>query len=558
MRLGVIMSELIYQFDCGCKVKQFGTDVKECDGLPPLNIDYYNLPECPLIWDYFCQGNTKGVFQLETNVGKGISKNIGPRNIEELSALIALMRPGCANSMSEGKSMTDHYIDRKHGREPVKNIDDAISDLLEDTYQVLVFQEQSIAIAVKIAGLTPVEADMLRKSMGTKDAAMMNQVETLFISGCRKVGLVSDEQAQNIFNMIRASNRYAFNRSHSVEYAIVGTWCMWLKYHFPLHFFTSWLYYADEKMDTRYEIAGLYNNAKQMGIDIYTPSLDKLFYGDLGKFSLTKKGIHFGISDVKGIGTSQTQKIVNRVREVEKLLGKSITQFSWNEFLILISDYTTKTVMNNLIMAGFFGKFKEDRRKLLYDYNIWSEFNDREKAWFVKQNVNRPFADLLKEYIEVPKKNNGPSNINRKKKVQDIYNQYISPSSSNTDTISEIAKYEKELLGVSITCTQKDSVGYASGTCTCKDYLDGKSENLCFAVEIKEAEVHNIKRGPSAGQKKIVLVIEDETGVIENVSCYSECYENYRDLLYEGNVVMLKGYKSKKGQLVIQNVKQIS
>jgi DNA polymerase-3 subunit alpha len=213
------MSYLTYNFDCGCQVKQFGTDVKDCDGLPQLEIDFYNIPDCPLIWDMFCEGNTKGIFQLETNVGKGISKNLAPRNVEELSALIALMRPGCANSMSEGKSMTDHYIDRKHNREATKNIDDSLEDILDDTFQVLVFQEQSIAIAVKIAGLTPVEADMLRKSMGTKDAALMNQVETLFIDGCRKVGLVSDEQAKNIFEMIRSSNRYAFNRSHSAAYA---------------------------------------------------------------------------------------------------------------------------------------------------------------------------------------------------------------------------------------------------------------------------------------------------------------------------------------------------
>ena len=128
-------------------------------------------------WQLFSDGKNKVVFQLESNLGKSWSKKLAPNSIEELSALIAIIRPGCLKAYVDGKSMTQHFIDRKHGREEVTYLHESLEEILAQTYGVLVYQEQSMRIAQKIAGFNLEEADELRKAIGKKKADLMAQVK---------------------------------------------------------------------------------------------------------------------------------------------------------------------------------------------------------------------------------------------------------------------------------------------------------------------------------------------------------------------------------------------
>jgi DNA polymerase-3 subunit alpha len=163
-------------------------------------------------WQLFADGRTKGVFQLESNLGKNWSKKVAPNNIEELSALIAIIRPGTLKAFVDGKSMTQHYVDRKHGREDVTYLHPILEDILKPTYGVLVYQEQSMRIAEKVAGFNLQEADVLRKAIGKKRADLMNEVKKSFIAGAERVGIVTKEEAEEIFGWIEKSSRYAFNK----------------------------------------------------------------------------------------------------------------------------------------------------------------------------------------------------------------------------------------------------------------------------------------------------------------------------------------------------------
>ncbi|NDB84411.1 MAG: hypothetical protein EB127_17160 [Alphaproteobacteria bacterium] len=149
-------------------------------------------------WQLFAEGKTKGIFQLESNLGKSWAKKLAPTNIEELSALIAIIRPGTLKAYVDGKSMTQHYVDRKHGREEVTYLHPALEDILKTTYGVLVYQEQSMRIAEKIAGFNLQEADVLRKAIGKKKADLMNEVKKSFIAGAERVGIVTKEEAEQI------------------------------------------------------------------------------------------------------------------------------------------------------------------------------------------------------------------------------------------------------------------------------------------------------------------------------------------------------------------------
>jgi DNA polymerase-3 subunit alpha len=175
------------------------------------NIDLDNWEDVET-WRLLCEGDTRGVFQLESQLGKTWTKKLQPHMLEEGSALVALIRPGTLNAYFEGKSMTQHYIDRKSGKDEVKYFHPALEPILKDTYGVLVYQEQSMMIAREIAGFTEQEADNLRKAMGKKLADLMAKVKISFIEGAEKKGIVTKEEAEQIFEWIEASNRYSFNR----------------------------------------------------------------------------------------------------------------------------------------------------------------------------------------------------------------------------------------------------------------------------------------------------------------------------------------------------------
>jgi hypothetical protein len=213
------MSYIIFP-DCGCKFKtkeDLPEDVVVSDNLgehPAIELDISNIPkDCKRTWDLLCSGDTKGVFQLESFLGLSHSKQIKPRNIEELSDVIAIIRPSCLDASfgDPPKSVTKHYIDRKNGSEEVAYPCEAIVDILKPTYGINVYQEQSLRIANKLAGFSLEKADELRKAIGHKISELMSSLEKEFLDGCRKVGLVSDEKAIEIFDGIKAAQKYQFN-----------------------------------------------------------------------------------------------------------------------------------------------------------------------------------------------------------------------------------------------------------------------------------------------------------------------------------------------------------
>ncbi|HAI40387.1 MAG TPA: DNA polymerase III subunit alpha, partial [Maribacter sp.] len=160
-------------------------------------------------WDLICSGRTKGVFQLESNLGKSWAKRVQPKNIEELSALISIIRPGTLKAIVDGKTMTQHFVDRKNGVEEITYLHSSLEPILKGTQGVLVYQEQSMQIAQQLAGFDLQEADNLRKAIGKKKADLMAKVKGSFLKGASKKGVVSDEVAEEIFSWIEKSSRYA-------------------------------------------------------------------------------------------------------------------------------------------------------------------------------------------------------------------------------------------------------------------------------------------------------------------------------------------------------------
>ncbi len=200
---------MIKEYLCGCKFK-LDTNGRIDFGV----IDIENIrDDCPLAWQLIQEGKTRGVFQLEKNLGRKWAKEIKPANIEELAAVISLIRPSCLQAKIDGKSMTQWYALRKNGFSEVEYPHKCLKDILEESYGIVgLYQEHSIKIAQHICGFDLVESDILRRSIGTKDSELMAQIKPKFISKAVAKGLVNQDEAELIFELIKKGERYAFNK----------------------------------------------------------------------------------------------------------------------------------------------------------------------------------------------------------------------------------------------------------------------------------------------------------------------------------------------------------
>jgi DNA polymerase-3 subunit alpha len=549
-----------YSFPCGCEFDVVDENIKECDGLPSIFIDYYNIREdCPATWELIQSGHTKGIFQLESNLGRKWSKQLLPTNIDEMSALISLIRPGCLRSIVDGKSMTQQYCDRKNCGEEVKYFHEALEPILKETYGVLIYQEENIRIAQDIAGFNLQEADVLRKSIGHKDAESMSKVKTVFLKGCDNTKVVTTEEAEEIFGWIKESQKYQFNKSHGISYSDMGYWSAYVKAHFPLHFYTAWLYYAHEKMDPQEEMQLLVSDARYFDIDIRPPSLSKLRLGNVGHFALDKDSVYFGIGDIKRIGEALVNKVISNVEKVEAKLGKTIDKWDWSDFLIHFSDTVSQTVINGVINAGATDYMPGSRIWKVHQYNSWLALTQKERDWIrgiVDIQTSSDLSILISSLLYNKERLSKP----RKVKIAGILTNLEKTPYSLEDTASYIAGHETELLGIPITCSKLDTChSNIEANSTCKDFLQGKTGNISIAVEIIDVREYIIKKGNMKGRKMLYLNVEDSTASMDSVTVFPSVLESNEPLFIKGSTLILTGKRDGRNNssFIVDKVLQI-
>lgn len=534
-----------YDFACGCKINIHDENIKPEDGLPSMEIDYHNLNQkCAATWQLFCDGRTKGIFQLERSLGQNWSSKIQPVSIEELSALIALIRPGCLKAIVDGRNMTQHFADRKLGEDYTLFHPQAES-IIGQTYGIVTYQEQSLALAKVFAGFDLVQADILRRAIGKKKADVMAQLRGSFVEGCIKTNIITEQDAVALFDIIEKSNRYSFNKAHSVGYAETGFWCAYAKAHFPLHFFCSWLSFANEKMKPKEEVSELVKDAKLFGLDVLGPSV----YKGNANFSIENGNIRCGIGNVKGVGAKNVEKFLKTVGQIEANIGKPLSQFTWGEILFHLTPEVSKTVINNLIGVGAFSNFGMPRQQMLFEYQKFSgvKFTDKELS-FIQTNKFASLQDALDGIYQ--------SKILKDKKAETVKNTLMmvkNPPTEYKDSIQYISTIEEDLIGISITCSKLDACDTSAANLKCKDFKSYNGKNLSFAVQVDRISEW---RPPNMEKPLAFMTVSDETGSLE-VMVDSKTYEELSFLLFTGNTIVISGFKNKKGNLTAKKVSQI-
>lgn len=556
-----------YKFSCGCVVDIDDTlpSIHEHPSLVyPDDVTDLSL-DCPVTWGMLGEGKTKGVFQLESPLGRQWTKKLKPESIEHLAALGALLRPGCLRAKDEnGISMTEHYCLRKNGLEEATYFHGSLEPLLNTTYGVLTYQEQAMAIVVALAGFTPMEADDLRKAMGKKKTDVMAEVKGKFLEKAGKLEVVTPEEADQIFGWIEKSQRYNFNRSHAVSYALIGYHTAHAKAHFPLQFYTSFLFYAKEKQDPLLEIRQLVNDAKTFGIEIQTPRFEDM----KSNFNTDGVIVTFGLSDVKGIGAAHVKKMRENIRLVEKKVGIPRMEWGWFDFLTLFSPACNSTVVRRMIEVGAMRKYRMERQRMLAEYETYRQLTEKEQhkiatlrnpecdsdGFILREAVKVDnIRDALQVLLDSPK---GVANKNRREKVATLLKMLKNPPRPLEDTPDWVATTEEECLGIPITCNRVEGAVNLKADTTCQQFRDGKNTfSMIFAVDVQECREVRIQNGDNRGKMMAFLTVSDQSGSLEDVCMFSDAWGAYGNLIYPGNTVEFRGRRdSRRGSLIVEEV----
>lgn len=520
----------VYKFDCGCTFPIIGYNGKQ--PIIKFNPDFETINlECERTWDLFKEGNTKGCFQLETQLGQTTSAKVKPNCIQELSDILSIVRPGCLESLLEdGISVTEHYIRRKHGQEEVKYLVPELEPILKKTYGLLIYQEQAIMIAVKLAGFTLGEADGLRKAIGKKDTTKMAAVKKMFLEKSKDFGILSEDKALEIFSGIEKSQRYAFNASHSVSYSATSYVSAYCKAHFPKVFFKNWLQLAAEKMDPDAEKEALICNAREMNITVCPPDIRK---GN-EDFKLIDGKIYFGISNIKKCGESFTVKYKQTVEAAEQELSKKIDEFTWPEFLVYVSLDVRSDGLKNMIGGGALDHFGLSRTQMLFELEQFNKFADTDKRiGQIRQIGPKPILEMVDELIKV-------SPATTVKKLVSIRKSLVSPPYTLKDNDHWLIGNEITVLGTNLTRHKLDDYDGNAHNTTCEELKDGgfvpSKGNAaicpCIIMEFKE---HMTK----TGKPMAFLAIKGKVSKLDNIVMFEEVYKKYKEILYVGNTVLI-------------------
>ena len=265
-------------------------------GIPPLDVATLPLDDASVYRDIFANGNTGSVFQFESSGMRRALKDARPDRFEDLIALNALYRPG-------PMEMIPSFVARKHGQEEFSYPDPRTQPMLEETYGIMVYQEQVMQMAQIVGGYSLGGADLLRRAMGKKVPAEMAKHREIFREGAARGG-VGEKKADEIFDLMEKFAGYGFNKSHAAAYSLVAYQTAWLKKHYPAEFMAATL---SSDMDNTDKVVGFLNEARGLGLTILPPTVnDSPFMFE----AVAADTIRYGLGAIKGVGRGLCEAIV--------------------------------------------------------------------------------------------------------------------------------------------------------------------------------------------------------------------------------------------------------
>ncbi|MDR2685705.1 MAG: DNA polymerase III subunit alpha [Rickettsiales bacterium] len=449
----------------------------------------------PRVFKLLQDGKTAGVFQVESQGMRNILRQIRPTLFDEIVAIVALYRPGPMAQIPE-------FVERKHGRSPILYPHPKAEEFLKETYGILVYQEQVMEASKKLAGFTPGEADTLRKGMGKKLRDVIDSMRPKFIKGCAEVSGMSEDDSTNLWNLFVRFAEYAFNKSHSVCYAVITNQCAYLKAHYPAEFIAASMSHNLNNSD---KLAAFVDDATtNFGLKIISPDVNE----SAVLFTTKGKGIVFGLAAMKGVGESAAQAII-RARESGGAF-KNITDFAKR-----CTGLLNKRILEAFIKAGAFDCIEKNRAKLFMNMDRISEYGAKSKAAGISLFESADSDDVAENRLDKQMDDAAPWTFGEKLAGEyDMLGFYI--SAHPLDQHKKI--FEKN--GMVKSSTQIQAMG--------------DRESVLLPMFVESAKLRTTKMG------KPMLVVKgsDLDGVVEAVS-FANDMDRIFSILDNNKLVML-------------------
>jgi len=334
-----------------------------------IRVDRLPLDD-PKSYKLLAAADTIGVFQLESGGTRRLLTQLKPSCFADLVAILALYRPGPLDAkLDDGRTMVDVFIQRKHGREPIRYIHPALETILGDTYGVIVYQEQVMQIAQALAGYTLGDADNLRRAMGKKKKEVMALERERFLIGVKQHGTADARLAGEIFDQMETFAAYGFNKSHSAAYALITYQTAYLKAHHPTEFMAGLLSLEAGDVDNTYKNIA---ECRERGIAILPPDVN----ASREDFTVVGETVRFGLGAVKGVGSKAIESVL-AAREEGPFT-------SLHDFCLRVrGQLVNRRVIESLVKCGAFDSIERNRTRLigaLDDVMRWAASRAEERA----------------------------------------------------------------------------------------------------------------------------------------------------------------------------------
>ncbi|MFT5434683.1 MAG: DNA polymerase-3 subunit alpha, partial [Myxococcota bacterium] len=446
------------------------------------------------------EGNTTGVFQLESSGFKDLMKKLKPDCFEDIVAAVALYRPGPL-----GTGMVDDFVKRKHGETEVVYPDDSLEEVLKETYGVIVYQEQVMSIARTVAGYSLGGADLLRRAMGKKKAEVMAAQRQVFLDGAVETKICDPEKAGEIFDLMAFFAGYGFNKSHSAAYALISYQTAYLKAHYPVEFMAALLTADGDNTD---KVVRYIADSRAHGIVVRPPEVNVA----QKDFSVDDGGIRFGLGAIKNVGEGAVDAILEGRAD-----GPYSSLFDFLERIDL--KRINKRVVEALVKSGACDCFEQERHVLFH--NIPRAFDRAQRAARDRASGQTSMFDLFA----------GPS-----EKADDSYTMDGEPWLDR-----ERLALEKETIGFYVSGHPLDRFKgelrrYASQNTGSLATVGGREEISFGGVVVAMRE-----RPLRSGNGRMAFVtIEDLEGQIEGIF-FSKAFEASEEALKSGEPLLVTG-----------------
>jgi len=470
-----------------------------------ISIDIDTIPlDDEQTFKLYQRGDTIGTFQFESPGMRKYLQVLKPTDIEDLIAMNALYRPG-------PMEFIPNFIDRKHGKEPVDYPHELLEPILKNTYGIMVYQEQIMQTAQIMAGYSLGQADLLRRAMGKKKIEEMNKQRTIFIEGAKELHNISEEKANEIFDIMERFAAYGFNRSHSAAYSVVAYQTAYLKARYPAEYMASVLTHNQNNID---KITFFMDECKRQHIKVLGPHINE---SDL-HFDVNDEGqIRFGLGAIKGTGEAAVDAIIS---ERDKA-GAFTDIFDFAQRINLRT--VNKKTFESLAMAGAFDCFESyHRRQYLVAENSDSSLIEKlirfGNRYQEEQNASQVSLFGGDSGVDIPLP-----------KIPD------SEPYSDLDKL----KIEKEVVGFYISGHPLDQFRLDIRhfcTCTVNDVEKFKGEKISVAGIVTKFIERTNKNGRPFG----LFSIEDYQDTLD-LAMFGEEYLKFRHLLSLGSFVYIDG-----------------